>query len=293
MPICKGARLKIKRANKHIADLETCIDGLRKRLVVSTHVDPNTGYESIKCDFASGGDVVALKDDLSVILGDAVHNLKCALDYVWQETVARLIPDRSWERIKFPCYPTSDALERKLTELEIDIAAPIFSHFLVSNIKSYRGGDWTIWAMHELDIRDKHRLLIPAIQYSSISDIYLEDEHGGIHLADTWSSPVLPYFVNFDGSLHVKDPGRASLAVMFEKGNSGEFTAAPNTGLLLRPDTQKATLQVAPECCLHSLRFLEVEPPDYNSNYLDNALRNGLSSCRHRFVAGLGRLLGG
>ena len=28
MPICEGARLKIKRADKHIAELESCIDRL-------------------------------------------------------------------------------------------------------------------------------------------------------------------------------------------------------------------------------------------------------------------------
>ncbi len=229
MPVCIGARRKIQRANKHIADLGSCINSLKERLIVSIHVDPNTGCESIKCDFASAEDVVALKDDLSVILGDAVHNLKCALDYVWQETVARLIPDRHWAGTKFPCYPTSDALERKLAELKIDISAPRFSHFLVRNIKPYRRGDWAIRAIHELDVRDKHRLLIPTIQYSSISDVHLEDEHGEVYRGDTWSSPMFPYLVvNFDGGRHVKDPGRASLLVMFEKGNSGEFTRAPD-----------------------------------------------------------------
>ena len=66
--------------------------------------------------------------------------------------------------------------------------------------------------MHELDIRDKHRLLIPAIQYSSISDIYLEDEHGGIHLADTWSSPVLPYFVKMNIKLDQANKRRYYIA---------------------------------------------------------------------------------
>ena len=230
MPVCIGARRKIKRANKHIADLESCIDDLKKRLIVSVHVDPNTGCESIKSSFESAEDVVALKDDLSVILGDAVHNLKCALDYIWQETVTRLIPNRRWERTKFPCYPTADALERKLAESKIAVSAPRFSHFLVHNIKPYREGDWAIWAVHELDIRDKHRLLIPSIQYSSISDIHLEDEHGEVSRWDTWSGPMFPHFVvNFDGSRHIKDPGHASLAVVFEKGNSGEFTRAPDT----------------------------------------------------------------
>jgi hypothetical protein len=48
MTICIGARRKIARANKHIADLESCIDSLKKRLVVSVHVNPDTSIMSHK-----------------------------------------------------------------------------------------------------------------------------------------------------------------------------------------------------------------------------------------------------
>ena len=98
MPICKGARLKIKRADKHIADLETCIDILKKRVVATAYVDANSGCEYIKCGF-TGAEESEVLEDLAAIIGDAVHNLKSALDHVWFETVSRLIPApaRSWE----------------------------------------------------------------------------------------------------------------------------------------------------------------------------------------------------
>ena len=73
----KGARLKIKRANKHISDVESGIDRLKKRLVVMAHVEPDTGCEFIKCDFVDAQDADAF-DELPAIIGDAVHNLKCA-----------------------------------------------------------------------------------------------------------------------------------------------------------------------------------------------------------------------
>jgi len=229
MPICKGARVKIKRANQHIRDLETCIDGLKKRLVTNAHTDPNTGYEYIKCDFASGFDIDEVLDNISGIIGDAVHNLKSALDHVWFETCSRLMPSTSWEKEKFPAFHTADGLKLALRKLQVHTSSPNFYRFVVGQIKPYDGGDWAIRTVHKLDIRDKHRLLIPAIYYSSIGNIYMEDEHGETQRGDTWSTSKIPYYVNFDGSVHVKDPGGASIDVMFQEGDTGTETRAPDT----------------------------------------------------------------
>jgi hypothetical protein len=228
MPICKGARLKIKRANKHIADLETCIDSLKERLVATAHVDTNSGCEYIKCGFA-GIEESEVLEDLSAIIGDVVHNLKCALDHVWFETVRRLIPSGNWERAKFPAYPARNDLEPALRKLQIDVSAPNFFRFIIGQIKPYDGGDWAIRPVHKLDIRDKHWLLIPMIHYSSIGDIYVEDQYGETHRGNTWGTMQLPYYVNFERGLHVKDPGRASCVVMFQNGDVGTETRAPDT----------------------------------------------------------------
>jgi hypothetical protein len=53
MPICESARLKIKRPDHHVADLESSFDFLKSRLTVAAHVDVNSRLEYIKCDFAS------------------------------------------------------------------------------------------------------------------------------------------------------------------------------------------------------------------------------------------------
>lgn len=228
MPICKGARLKIKRANRHIADLETCIGSLKERLVATAHVDTNSGYEYIKCGFA-GVEESEVLEDLSAIIGDAIHNLKCALDHVWVETLTRLIPVRNWERTKFPAFATRDGLEAALRKQKIDVSAPYFFRFIIGQIKPYDEGDWTIRTVHKLDIRDKHRLLIPAIHYSSIGGIYVEDQYGETHRGDTCGTAQIPFYVNFELGLHVKDPGGASFAVMFQKEDDGTETRAVDT----------------------------------------------------------------
>lgn len=35
-------------------------------------------------------------------------------------------------------------------------------------VKAYKGGNDDLWALHELNILDKHRLLLPVIQVTSI-----------------------------------------------------------------------------------------------------------------------------
>jgi len=79
---CKGARLKLRRADKHIEDLEHAIERLRTSLTVTADIEQDSGCEFIKCDFANIEDKDTF-DDLALMIGDAVHNLKCALDHAW------------------------------------------------------------------------------------------------------------------------------------------------------------------------------------------------------------------
>lgn len=219
MPICKGARLKIERANHHIAELESQVEVLKERLTVAAHVDASSGLEYIKADFATLEDHGAF-DRLPLVIGDAIHNLKCALDHVWLDTVQRLIPAGDWERTKFPVYPTPELLERELRKLRLHISAPGFLTLFVSKVKPYEGGDFAIRSVHLVDLGDKHRLLTPVLHYSSIGGIRLEQNgqvHAGSTLATTYRPPL--YVGPFEQGIHIKDPGRADFGVVFQDGN--------------------------------------------------------------------------
>src|ERR1700687_4611364 len=94
----KDSRLKIKRADEHIADLDARIGALPNSDIATVEINPEGGNEVIKHDIA---DSVAV-DDIAVIAGDAVHNLKCALDYAWLETTSRLVPSAVSKFATFP-----------------------------------------------------------------------------------------------------------------------------------------------------------------------------------------------
>lgn len=83
-----------------------------------------------------------------------------------------------------PLTPNND-LESALKKLEIHISTPNFFNLITRDIRPHSGGDFAIRTVHELDIRDKHRLLILVVHYSSIGDIYVEDEEGKVHRGET------------------------------------------------------------------------------------------------------------
>jgi hypothetical protein len=214
------ARNKVTWADHHIADIESRIDSLKKCLVVTSHVNPNTGCEFIKCNFTEPQGTFV--DELALRLGDAVHNLHCALDHSWFQTVTRLIPSGDWRRTKFPVYPSVDSLETALRKIKIDVSTPNFFKFILGDIQPYSGGNVAIRPIHKLDTRDKHSLVIPVVHYMSIGHIYLKDKQGKIVEANTWGTiEPLPHHVEFERGLHIEEPGSATFEIMFEQGDTG------------------------------------------------------------------------
>lgn len=70
-------------------------------------------------------------------IGDAVHNLKCALDYAWMETIERVAPVAISRFAKFPVYPTQEALEGALRGAKIhDVCQSLF-RLMVDDIRPY------------------------------------------------------------------------------------------------------------------------------------------------------------
>ena len=97
-----ASRLKIERSNKHIADAKVIINASthpESHRSVVQH-DPKTGGKVIKYSLAKK----AVLRDLALIIGDAIHNLKTALDYAWLGTTAKIAPHAVSKFAKFPVY---------------------------------------------------------------------------------------------------------------------------------------------------------------------------------------------
>jgi hypothetical protein len=213
--VFRDARLKISRANKHISDIDSIILSLPDRCVGSVEINPETGGQSIKHE-CQGIDAILI--ELSLIAGDAIHNLRAALDYAWFEVIQH-IGLSTTRYTKFPFVESAKALERALIEKKIDTAKPALFKCMISQVKSYPGGNDLLYALHKLDISDKHTLPLVLVNYGGIEGIRIEDEGGIVHDAGTWSSVIAsgPTYVDFHPNIKVKDKGKLTMAIILDK----------------------------------------------------------------------------
>ncbi|MGA8730126.1 MAG: hypothetical protein WB608_15340, partial [Terracidiphilus sp.] len=82
----------------------------------------------------------------------------------------------------------------------------------------YRGrdGDGDICSLHDLDIRDKHHLLIPVANIVSIDGLELEDESGNVNIHTfTATGPLLTHSIPVPFGSHIKNHGKVAIRVTF------------------------------------------------------------------------------
>ena len=108
--------------------------------------------------------IPSIDPDISLIAGDAIHNLRSSLDHlVFQLGLVSGLPESKCDHLYFPICETPKKYmaesPRKIKGIRPEIAQAIHAQ------EPYRGGTRygsTLWALHKLDINDKHRLLIIA-----------------------------------------------------------------------------------------------------------------------------------
>jgi hypothetical protein len=155
---------KIDRAKAHIDELERALIEYRdsEPLRVVTEEDPEPGFLRARVD----GEPRPIPDAVSVILGDAAHNLRSSLDhFVWAAAVnptndsgfpiQRQPNPSNWKGLVFgKLKGCSKALRQAVLATE-----------------SHPGGATEfLWTLNELDVTDKHRLLLTVgTSYSSFT----------------------------------------------------------------------------------------------------------------------------
>lgn len=163
-----SGRIKIERAKQHITDLQADIRAFHER-----HL-----YEIVGEDDVDTGDWVLKAKIIEVppprwgaMAGDAIHNLRASLDILW----------------RFLMYPSSSSdTDDRRTQFPIMQSAKLFkARFsrpikgsrraavdLLKAVKPYKGGNDLLWLLHQLDIIDKHRGLVPA--YSTVGTTIID-----------------------------------------------------------------------------------------------------------------------
>ncbi|MCH9054086.1 MAG: hypothetical protein IIA72_24070 [Proteobacteria bacterium] len=157
----ESARLKMERANQHIADLQAASDAF-------------TGYRhnfGFYMDAQSNEMVVEVRlnepipTSLPLLIGDAIHNLRTALDQATWELIG-LDGGRQDRSLTFPARRVQRDYEAACSQIETPRADT--KKFFIAFETYPGGGGEKLFALHLLDNTDKHRILTPIISASTL-----------------------------------------------------------------------------------------------------------------------------
>lgn len=227
--IFRDARLKVDRANKHIRDLESAISELEKAGISTIQKDADAGTEFVKHENPKLAEGLL---QLSLIAGDAIHNLRVALDYAWFSTLERHAPWAVSDHNSFPIRETRENVENALHGIEIDTRCRNLFDVITSDIQPYDGGqNRLVWALHNIDISDKHILLLELTPITGIRGLAMSDESGRVY--DGISLQIQPYkahIIRTKPGLKIENEGQFSLNVTIKE--AGAFKGFPIFDLL-------------------------------------------------------------
>jgi hypothetical protein len=122
--------------------------------------DPQSGDRIVKFRLISES-----PPELAIVLGDAIHNLRSALDHLACQIVLAG-GGKPNTHTAFPIFYAQKTFEAKFNGKIHGASQKMLD--LVRGLNPYRRGNELLWALHKLDIIDKHRLLIPVATRSPL-----------------------------------------------------------------------------------------------------------------------------
>lgn len=215
-PLFIGPKLKIKRANQHIDELQRIFTAFLKTDFYKLYVEVDAKANLNVVKFEPTGD---LPCEVPLIIGDAVHNLRAALDLMACEIVV-LSGDTPDKWTLFPFQSDRNQLIATINGGKIKAAASAIIDLIIDTIKPYKGGNDPLCALNDLDIVDKHRLLIPITHVTALVGVDMADERGNTFTNTTLmvgkGGQLKPVASN--STFKITKQGKAAIGVFFDKG---------------------------------------------------------------------------
>lgn len=96
----------------------------------------------------------------SAVVGDVIHNARVALDLLMVAMVRHSAPALpNYEHVSFVIGKSETKFREDLRGRTRGAGAQVRE--LMKELKPYKGGDEAFWRLHQLDLVDKHRAIIP------------------------------------------------------------------------------------------------------------------------------------
>ncbi|WP_201414838.1 hypothetical protein [Mesorhizobium sp. J8] len=175
--VMKNPRLKVKRAESHInalmrdssplsRDLYEIRNGLHRSHVLLAQPD---------CFALTFTPKEPIKEHFGAIMGDAVNNLREALDYWMNNAVQCVGPAK---KVHFPFAQERKDLETSPNYPAVHKAFPDAAKFIAKEIEPCRDTNLDLWAVTSLCNDNKHNDFLPTVTVMNIDNINLRA--GGI-----------------------------------------------------------------------------------------------------------------
>lgn len=150
-----AVEIKIERAKQHLHELETAVQQFfnSQPYLLERLQEPETGDLVYRVRVRAQPPA-----PWDAIIGDVIHNLRASLDFL----VCQLVEANGTT----PSTSTMFPIAKSAIEFEAQVKKRLKgvsteAERLIRAVKPYQGGNDLLWQLHQLDIIDKHRLLIP------------------------------------------------------------------------------------------------------------------------------------
>jgi hypothetical protein len=153
-----GPKLKIRRARHHIEDARSQIGAFlaRQPYRVQIETDPDPAYQRLTLQ-----SLEPLPDEIPLVVGDAIHNLRSALDHLAGDLVR--LNNKSDKKVSWPTSRDKASLQKRIKETKMNRASDDVLK-MIRGLAPYPGGNDGLIALHDMDIVDKHQIIVPISQ---------------------------------------------------------------------------------------------------------------------------------
>jgi len=197
----ESAKLKLERAQQHVRDLDAAfiafIDSRphRPRIKAEPEDDGNTWRVWIEII-----EDRPLRPDLSLLLGDAIHNLRCVMDHLMWELIG-IDGGTQNRKTKLPVGRSRIDFEASARGAITPVQA---TKDFLADLAIYPSGQGErLYAIHTLDNADKHTVLTPVLCFTELRDVLLIDSATGKRIE---SDPIYIGAVEVGGSASFEIP---------------------------------------------------------------------------------------
>jgi hypothetical protein len=222
--VLAGAVLKAERGWEHIYRLATIAEDLPKDWFWFGQDNYRSEVDNPPNRFTlEYRPTRPIPEMIALIIGDAVHNLRSALDHLATGVIRTLDPD---SKPYFPMINDRAKLESSAVLNLMDQALPGSKELLLEVIRPKGGNrDW-LWSFGDLDNDDKHNFVLPTVAVTRVSGWTVYDS-GSVIQQNTFTFDARARYRVLDLARPFSVKGDPKIAIDFWFGPTSAFEGEP------------------------------------------------------------------